>query len=302
MKIPGTEFITNTEKARRILLFAALFNLVLPGLAILGPGTGTRPALARETAISDSPAKGRTNSARQAQQREIIEKNARIRKLQEGIIDHKIKILGSKQKERTLLGELEKIEQQLQVQKKMIAELQAETAKQEVLLAEKQEYLNAVLAEKKAHQIHVKNRLSAYYRMGSVGLMNVLFSAESLPELLDFQEYFGLMLQHDQNIIQKYLAELQESNRAREEHAHEKLRLMQMSEEVRENEERLTRIKQEKNLLLRQVNTEQHLYEQAAQEIEEAASDLAVTDYGTRQDEGIFTFNISIHRTTFGHQ
>jgi hypothetical protein len=43
------------------------------------------------------------------QKQEIIEKNARIRKLQEGIIDHKIKILGSKKQERTLLGELEEV-------------------------------------------------------------------------------------------------------------------------------------------------------------------------------------------------
>jgi septal ring factor EnvC (AmiA/AmiB activator) len=211
----------------------------------------------------------------QARQQEILRKNATIRKLQDGIIDHKIKILGARKKEKTLLGELEKIETDLQAQKIMLAKLQAETARQELLLSDKQAYLKSVLAAKRAHQEQVKNRLAAYYRMGSVGLMNVVFAAESLPELLDFREYFGRMVQHDHTIIQQYLAQLQESNRAREEHAREKLRLMKLTGEVTQNEAKLTRLREEKNSLLRQVNTEEHLYEQAVAEIEEAAADLA---------------------------
>lgn len=211
------------------------------------------------------------------QQQEIIEKNFRIRKLQEGIIDQKIKILGTRKKERTLLGELEAIEKELKDQKKLLESLKAESDKQELLLANKQEYLREVLREKKAHQKHVKNRLAAYYRLGSVGLMNVLFSSESLPELLDFNEYFSIMVQHDHAIVQKYLAQIWESNRAREEHARVKLRLMKTTIELGEKEKQLNKTRREKNLLLKQVNTEQHLYEQAVSEIEEAVADLAAT-------------------------
>jgi septal ring factor EnvC (AmiA/AmiB activator) len=210
-------------------------------------------------------------------QRQIIEKSAKIRKLQEGIIDHKIKIFGSKKKERSLLGDLETIEGELQEQKIKLASLQEDTQKQELLLADRQEYLKGVVKEKRAHQKHVKNRLAAYYRLGSVGLMNVLFSAKNLPELMDFEEYFNLMLEYDHSIISKYLVQIQELNRAREAHAREKLRLMKLAGEVSDKEKQLSRIHQEKNLLLKQVNTEKHLYEQAVAEIEAAAADLALT-------------------------
>jgi septal ring factor EnvC (AmiA/AmiB activator) len=212
-----------------------------------------------------------------AKQQEIIEKSSNIRKLQEGIIDHKIKILGSKKKERSLLGDLETIEQELKVQKKTLASLQKESAKQELLLADRHEYLKGVVKEKRAHQKHVKNRMAAYYRMGSVGLMNVLFSAETLPELMEFQEYFNLMLEYDHSVISKYLVQIKELNLAREAHAREKLRLMTLANEVTAKEKQLTQIHQDKNLLLKQVNTEKHLYEQAVAEIEDAAADLAVT-------------------------
>jgi septal ring factor EnvC (AmiA/AmiB activator) len=213
----------------------------------------------------------------QVEQQHIVERNIRLRRLQEGIIDQKIKILGSQKKERTLLGEIEKIDQELQTQKNMLATLKTKSEKQELLLTNKQEYLRQVLTEKRKHQAIVKKRLAAYYRMGSVGFMNVVFSSKSLPELLKFNENFKLMIQHDHEIIQQYLTELKESNKAREEHAREKLHLMQLTDEVKEKENELTRVKQQKNLLLEKVNTEQQLYEQAVAEIEEAVADLAAT-------------------------
>jgi len=235
------------------------------------------PAFAQEATSQENDTTRIQAQLTPEQQQEIIEKNVRIRKLQEGIIDHKIKILGSNKKEKTLLGELEKIEKQLQAQKKLLDTLRTESEQQELLLADKQEYLHQVLTEKRTHQVHVKNRLAAYYRMGSTGLMNVLFSSESLPELLDFKEYFSIMVQHDHGIIQQYLAQIRESNLAREDHAKEKLRLMKLANEFEEKKTQLNRIRQEKNILLKQVNTEQHLYGQAVQEIEEAVADLAAT-------------------------
>jgi septal ring factor EnvC (AmiA/AmiB activator) len=233
--------------------------------------------VAQEHPLSSSLKESPQIQLSKKKQQEIIEKNARIRKLQEGIIEHKIKILDSKEQEKTLLGELEKIEKELQQLVKMLADLRAETEEQELLLADSQEHLRQVLTEKKAHQTHVRNRLAAYYRLGSVGLMNVLFSTQSLPELLDFNEYFNIMVQRDNAIIKEYIAQIQESNRAREELAREKLRLMKLAEEVSAKEDQLNLIQGEKNRLLHQVNTEQHLYEQAVQEIEEAAADLAAT-------------------------
>jgi septal ring factor EnvC (AmiA/AmiB activator) len=277
MKILRDTFMKFPIKQAGILLFSVITACALLPASFPGTGTSSNKAYAQKSTSPVNLQESYRHKLTKERQQEIIEKNATIRKLQEGIIDHKIKILGARKKERTLLGELEKIEKNLLVQKNMLMTLRTESEKQELLLSDKQEYLKQVLAEKRAHQVHVKNRLAAYYRMGSVGLMNVIFSSESLPQLLDFKEYFGRMVQHDHAIIQEYLGQLKESNRAREEHAREKLRLLKLAGEVRENENQLTRIREEKNYLLKQVNTEQHLYEQAVLEIEEAAADLAAT-------------------------
>jgi len=275
MKVARLTFWTNSAGKRQAVMVpvVTICLLVLPP-ALLQKSNCTA---AQDPSLSGSLNEISRKKLSQKQQQEIIEKNARIRKLQEGIIEHKIKILDSKEQERTLLGELEKIEKELQHLVKMLADLRAESEEQELLLADSQEYLYQVLTEKKAHQIHVKNRLAAYYRLGAVGLMNVLFSTESLPELLDFNEYFSIMVQRDHAIIKEYLAQIHESNKAREELAREKLRLMKLADEVSAKENQLNLVQLEKNKLLQQVNTEQHLYEQAVQEIEEAAADLAAT-------------------------
>ena len=275
MKVARFTFWKNSVRKFQVIMVpvVTICLLVLPPALLQKSSNG----IAQEPSSSDSLNQLSQKKLPPKQQQEIIEKNARIRKLQEGIIEHKIKILDSKEQEKTLLGELEKIENELQHLVKMLADLRAESEEQEMLLADSQEYLYQVLKEKKAHQIHVKNRLAAYYRLGAVGLMNVLFSTESLPELLDFNEYFSIMVQRDHAIIKEYLAQIHESNKAREELAREKLRLMKLADEVSVKENELNQIQLEKNMLLQQVNTEQHLYEQAIHEIEEAASDLAAT-------------------------
>jgi len=275
MKVARFTFWKNSVRKFQVIMVpvVTICLLVLPPALLQKSSNG----IAQEPSSSGSLNELSQKKLPPKQQQEIIEKNARIRKLQEGIIEHKIKILDSKEQEKTLLGELEKIENELQHLVKMLADLRAESEEQEMLLADSQEYLYQVLKEKKAHQIHVKNRLAAYYRLGAVGLMNVLFSTESLPELLDFNEYFSIMVQRDHAIIKEYLAQIHKSNKAREELAREKLRLMKLADEVSVKENELNQIQLEKNMLLQQVNTEQHLYEQAIHEIEEAASDLAAT-------------------------
>jgi septal ring factor EnvC (AmiA/AmiB activator) len=277
MKIIRYTYTKNSTKPFWGLLFSLLAFCSILYCGFPGTQAFIPHASAQEFTLQGSLQESYRNEFTQEQQQEIIEKNVRIRKLQEGIIDHKIKILDSKKKERNLLEELEAIETELEIQKNMLNTLLAESEKQEILLSDKQEYLDQVLANKQSHQALVKKRLTAYYQMGSVGLMNVLFSTESLPELLDFKEYFGLMVQHDHAVIQEYLAQLKESNLAREALTQEKLRLLELADEVSENEKGLTRILEKKNFLLQQVNREQHLYEQAVREIEEAAADLAAT-------------------------
>jgi len=208
---------------------------------------------------------------------EVKKQNEKIERLQENIIEHKLKILDSKQKERSVLDELEKIDRNLGAQRKTLASINTQYEKQENLLQEKEVDLEQLTSEKEALGPHVMKRLAAYYRTGPLGFINVLFSAESLPELLGMQEYFHLLIQYDQEAIKSLRAKISRLKEAKKEHSREKDRLLAMREQVTEEKEQLAMTQEGKKSLLHRVKTEKKLYEQAAGEIEKAAQDLAET-------------------------
>ena len=102
-----------------IALPVITFCMLVAPVLLPHPGNSISIAFAQETNLQSNTLASVQTRLTPNQQQEIIDKNVRIRKLQEGIIDHKIKILGSKKQERTLLGDLEKIENELQSQKRI---------------------------------------------------------------------------------------------------------------------------------------------------------------------------------------
>lgn len=207
----------------------------------------------------------------------IREQKSKVRRLTQGIEDHKIKIQDTRNKERGLLEELEEIDGRLQAQNKKLSLLREKLARQENLLVQKQENLNRTITEKETLKRYVQKRLTAYYQMGSIGLTNVIFSREKLSELLNFQEYFRNMVRYDQTAIASYQAKIVELNRSREILEDEKNHLSQLVDQVTVEEEALSSIHDTKMALLNRIKTEKKLYQQAVKELETAAANLRDT-------------------------
>jgi hypothetical protein len=96
-------------KSLLALVMPPFFFYVLLAPIVLQTLSGDSVLAAQEQVMPDRLRESYKERLPKAKQQEIIEKSSKIRKLQEGIIDHKIKILGSKKKERSLLGDLEMI-------------------------------------------------------------------------------------------------------------------------------------------------------------------------------------------------
>ena len=207
----------------------------------------------------------------------LREEKSKVRRLNQGIEDHKSKIQDTRKKERSLLEELEEIDGRLQAQSKKLSLLREKLARQENLLVQKQENLNRTIAEKETLKRYVQKRLTAYYQMGSIGLMNVIFSREKLSELLNFQEYFRNMIRYDQAAIASYQSKIVELNQSREILEAEKNRLSQLVDQVTVEEEALSNIHNTKMALLNRIKTEKKLYQQAVKELEMAAANLRNT-------------------------
>lgn len=207
----------------------------------------------------------------------IKEHKIMIRRLQEGLVEQKIKVLGSKKQERNLLADLEEIDLRLLDQQQTLAEANKRHEQQNRLLLTKQQDIKQLTASKDENKRHIQARLNAYYQMGTVGLMNVIFSTTTLPELLSFQDHFQSLLQHDRQSINTYLTEIKELTAAMDELVEEEKQLEETKRKLQDEEVHLAATQQEKLHLLGRVNTEKSLYQQAAVELEKAAGELSRT-------------------------
>jgi len=205
---------------------------------------------------------------------EILDSQKKFHRLKQGIEDHKSRIRESRDKEKDLLTELETIDQRLENDQKKLSDLNLELQQQKESLLLKQRELDALTFEKGRIEKHVKKRLAAYYQMGKIGVMNVIFSAATLPDLLGFNEQFRHLLEYDRRTFTDYRTKIDELTQAREELLEEKERLENIIGQVEEQEKALTGSRRERMDLLTRVNTEKKLYQRALEELEEASEQL----------------------------
>ncbi len=208
---------------------------------------------------------------------QVILQKKKIERVQSGIASHQNKVSASRKRETLLLAELEKIERQVQAENEKLVILQTEMARQQEITDARKNEIVLLDQEKNALRNHMEKRLQAYYRMGNIGFLNAIFSSTSLSDLVSFREYFQLMLQYDRQVIDDFKKKMSELEVAQKAHEKEKERLAGAAEDVKRQQAILNQTQQERLKLLERVKTERHLYQQALQELEEAASQLTAT-------------------------
>jgi septal ring factor EnvC (AmiA/AmiB activator) len=207
----------------------------------------------------------------------VIEGQQKFQRLQKGIQDQKSRVQSTKKQESSLLTELDRLNGDIQNEGDKLTRLKKGLTRHEELILAKQE--EAARAEEAKEQIkdHIKKRLNAFYRMGEIGLMNVLFSSSELPDLLAFHEYFAALLRQDQEVIREYREKVTTLEKTQIDLHREKQALVETITKVKGQEEQLASTRKERIRLLQKVKTEKQLYQLALKELEEAADRLTST-------------------------
>lgn len=198
-----------------------------------------------------------------------------ISKLQEGIASQQLQIESSKKQERNLLDELAQIESRLFSQLKKLHDLETRMNKQEYLIHIKEAELQESQKAKKTVQDHLQERIRAYYKMGEIGIANVAFSTESMPQMLKFRDSFTSLIDYDKSIIKKYRKSIAGLQQAKDTLNLEKTVLQDFLSQATIEQEATKSIKLEKETLLKQIETQKELHEQAVMEMEKAADNLS---------------------------
>jgi|MTBAKSStandDraft_1061840.scaffolds.fasta_scaffold10973_2 septal ring factor EnvC (AmiA/AmiB activator) len=244
-------------------------------MKIPGPPTGFR-ALAALIVIQILllPAAGEEPADRS---KPVEQHESKIRKLQNSIKIHlgELQIVG--EKEFQLLEEIERIDRELSLQKVRLDVMRERQATQQVVMEVKLRELESARAKMGGVRQHLQSRLRAYYLMGRTGLLNVIFSTRTLPELMLINDAFTSLLEHDLAIVNTYRQAIDRLSAATEEHDRESRMLTEYIAETVEGQGKLDAILDEKKALLKKVKTRKVLHEQALREMRKAEQDLGKT-------------------------
>ncbi len=211
-----------------------------------------------------------------------------INKLQEGIAGQQLQIESSKKKQRSLLDELDAINNRLIAQVEKLRLLEAQMIKQEELIAAKKRELQEAEVAKKNVQEHLQVRIKAYYKMGKIGIANVAFSTESMPQMLKFRDAFASLIDYDNGLINVYRDTIAELQSTKEILSLEKTILNDFITQAREEQEKINTIKSEKETLLSQIETQKELHEQAVREMKKVADNLSSSLEAFKRKDQLF--------------
>ncbi len=208
---------------------------------------------------------------------QVARQQKHIETVQSGIAAQQGRVEDSHQREMALLAELARIDDELAAEQEKLHTLEAEMARQDELTRDKKHQTATLLRDKENLRQHMEKRLAAYYRTGKIGLMNAVFAAEGLSDLLLIEDGFRFMLHHDRKVVNDYQVALTTLEEARKSLDAEKKRLGTLVEQVRLQQQKLTETQQERQQILARVQTEKALYQQAITELEQAEQELTGT-------------------------
>ncbi len=208
-----------------------------------------------------------------------------IGRLQQGIQEQEEQIRQTRKVELTLLTELQDIDTRIVEQNHKIVTLAARTRRQQELVAEKTSQKQQAVSLMQKLQVHVKNRMQAFYKLGSLGLINITFSNRTLPELLRFQDSFLDLIKYDQMVIDTYRGTISELDQAVESLKLQEAIFQELIAENQKEQKKLDAIKLEKEQLLDRIRTQTKLHEQAAAEMQTASEDLTQSLQGLEEKE-----------------
>jgi septal ring factor EnvC (AmiA/AmiB activator) len=207
----------------------------------------------------------------------LAEQQKRIKQVQKAMGEKRNLLRDSRAREVNLMGQLEKIDQALGTGRGRLSKLTKEAADKREEIRRRNEELTALTTAHEGARAHVKKRLAAFYRMGEVGMLNVVFASANLADLLNVDESFRVLLDQDRQTIDTFHRQIKDLTKLRDELTKQTAQLQGVIADSQQQTRHLADNRSNRLRLLASVNKEKRLYQQALAEMEEAATNLNQT-------------------------
>jgi len=207
-------------------------------------------------------------------EKELEVQQQRLKSLQKEITTYREKASDVESSKSSLIRELTELDEKIAHQWEILQKTRQEWTIKELALIEIQKDIASQKQSLYALKIQVERRLRALREMGELGSLNILFAAETLPELLSREAYLRLILDCDRE--QRRLYRLRIKKLAQDEIKLEQQReaLKNTADEIETQTMLFRERKQEKQAFLDEFRQQGELYEAMLKELESAKRSL----------------------------
>jgi septal ring factor EnvC (AmiA/AmiB activator) len=207
-------------------------------------------------------------------EKELEVQQQRLKSLQKDITTYRERASDVESSKRSLIKELTELDEKIAQQWEILQKTRQEWTQKELALIEIQKDFVSQKQSLDALKIQVERRLGALREMGELGSLNILFAAETLPELLSRETYLRLILDCDRE--QRRLYRLRIKKLAQDEIKLEQQReaLKNAADEIETQTMLFRERKQEKQAFLDEFRQQGELYEAMLKELESAERSL----------------------------
>jgi len=206
---------------------------------------------------------------------EIAEKKETLQKVKQQISETASEIKEKKHKERTLLQQLDRLEQQMANSDAAVrhASRSLEEAKDKIDgLEEKITRYETIL---KRSQKDVEQRLRTLYTSGDITSLRLIFSTETPLKLAENLDFLSRIASHDKKLLASYRQQTRELQRARLDLHNELSRQEQALAEKQQHKQQLAQNKTRKAQLVNQIKKDQQALQQKLTQLEERSKNLS---------------------------
>ncbi len=205
---------------------------------------------------------------------ELEAQKSRLKSLEKSIEKKRQRARKIKALQRDVLSELSRLDEQISQQWERLNQVKKRWTQTEMELEELKRQI--VQEEKALDELKgfIESRLRVLRELGTIGTLNVLLAADSLPELLSRQEYLKLILKYDQQRRAEYLDRLKELDSRKEALAQKQEELKELSVALEQEAIALEERRQEKLAYLDELKAQGIKYRSMISQLERAKKKL----------------------------
>ena len=208
-------------------------------------------------------------------QNEIINQELSSQQQRLKSIEYAIKKKRSKKRqiEKTkhdILAEIDRLDARIASQWESLQQAKKDWTEAELELEKTTNALRKKSKEIEELKKHAELRFNAFRQMGEVGLLNVFFAAESLPDLLSRQEYLKMILDEDRSKRKQYLSAIEELSKKKRELKKKQSLMKVMSARLEKETLLLEERKQDKERYLKELKEQSGRYSAMINQLQRA--------------------------------